>query len=163
TRRRAVLVVGPVRSVRDDPLSLMRRQGTWARPQELFVHPPPVRLDEAASGFLRDLEGTPSSALSSSAIAFHALPDSAPADAPPPPCPAPTPPPPPCATPPPATIAATPTGAPPLEPASSWCASSRRPAAPTWWWRWTISLSTTRAMKSSSSRSPRPPRSPHRP
>ncbi|MEO2098769.1 MAG: DUF58 domain-containing protein, partial [Brachybacterium sp.] len=74
------LVVGPVRSVRDDPLSLMRRQVTWAKEQELFVHPRTVRLDEAASGFLRDLEGTPSSDLSSSDIAFHALRDYAPGD-----------------------------------------------------------------------------------
>jgi len=80
TRRRAVLVVGPVRSVRDDPLSLMRRQVTWARSQELYVHPRTVRLDEAASGFLRDLEGTPSSDLSSSDIAFHALRDYVPGD-----------------------------------------------------------------------------------
>lgn len=80
TKRRAVLVVGPVRSVRDDPLSLMRRQVTWAKSQELFVHPRTVRLDEAASGFLRDLEGTPSSDLSSSDIAFHALRDYAPGD-----------------------------------------------------------------------------------
>lgn len=80
TRRRAVLVVGPVRSVRDDPLSLMRRQVTWAKSQELYVHPRTVRLDEAASGFLRDLEGTPSSDLSSSDIAFHALRDYTPGD-----------------------------------------------------------------------------------
>ena len=80
TKRRAVLVVGPVRSVRDDPLSLMRRQVTWARSQELYVHPRTVRLDEAASGFLRDLEGTPSSDLSSSDIAFHALRDYTPGD-----------------------------------------------------------------------------------
>ena len=80
TKRRAVLVVGPVRSVRDDPLSLMRRQVTWAKEQELFVHPRTVRLDEAASGFLRDLEGTPSSDLSSSDIAFHALRDYTPGD-----------------------------------------------------------------------------------
>ncbi|MDN6400309.1 MAG: DUF58 domain-containing protein, partial [Brachybacterium sp.] len=80
TKRRAVLVVGPVRSVRDDPLSLMRRQVTWAKEQELFVHPRTVRLDAAASGFLRDLEGTPSSHLSSSDIAFHALRDYAPGD-----------------------------------------------------------------------------------
>lgn len=80
TKRRAVLVVGPVRSVRDDPLSLMRRQVTWARSQELYVHPRTVRLDEAASGYLRDLEGTPSSDLSSSDIAFHALRDYAPGD-----------------------------------------------------------------------------------
>lgn len=80
TRRRAVLIVGPVRSVRDDPLSLMRRQVTWAKAQELYVHPRTVRLEEAASGFLRDLEGTPSSDLSSSDIAFHALRDYVPGD-----------------------------------------------------------------------------------
>jgi hypothetical protein len=80
TSRRAVLVVGPVRSVRDDPLSLMRRQVTWAKEQELFVHPRTVQLDEAASGYLRDLEGTPSSDLSSSDIAFHALRDYSPGD-----------------------------------------------------------------------------------
>lgn len=80
TKRRAVLVVGPVRSVRDDPLSLMRRQVTWAQAQELYVHPRTVRLDEAATGFLRDLEGTPSSHLSSSDIAFHALRDYVPGD-----------------------------------------------------------------------------------
>lgn len=80
TRRRSVLTVGPVRSVRDDPLSLMRRQVTWAKAQELYVHPRTVRLDEAASGFLRDLEGTPSSDLSSSDIAFHALRDYTPGD-----------------------------------------------------------------------------------
>ena len=39
-----------------------------------------MRLDEAASGFLRDLEGTPSSDLSSSDIAFHALRDYTPGD-----------------------------------------------------------------------------------
>lgn len=80
TKKRAVLVVGPVRSVRDDPLSLMRRQVTWAKSQELYVHPRTVRLDEAASGYLRDLEGTPSSDLSSSDIAFHALRDYVPGD-----------------------------------------------------------------------------------
>lgn len=73
TRRREVLVVGPVRSVRDDPLGLMRRQVTWARAQEVYVHPRTVRLDGFETGYLRDLEGTPSSALSSSDIAFHAL------------------------------------------------------------------------------------------
>lgn len=80
TTRRAVLVIGPVRSVRDDPLSLVRRQVTWAKEQDLFVHPRTVRIDGASSGFLRDLEGTPSAELSSSDIAFHALREYAPGD-----------------------------------------------------------------------------------
>lgn len=80
TTRRAVLVIGPARSARDDPLSLVRRQVTWVREQELFVHPRTVRLDGASSGFLRDLEGTPSAELSSSDIAFHALREYIPGD-----------------------------------------------------------------------------------
>ena len=80
TRRREVLVVGPVRSVRDDPLGLMRRQVTWAHEQEVYVHPRTVRLGGFETGYLRDLEGTPSSALSSSDIAFHALRDYVPGD-----------------------------------------------------------------------------------
>ncbi|MDO5661901.1 MAG: DUF58 domain-containing protein [Brachybacterium sp.] len=80
TRRRAVLRIGPVRSVRDDPLSLMRRQVTWAKAQDLYVHPRTVRLDAMATGILRDLEGTPSQDLSSSDIAFHALRDYQPGD-----------------------------------------------------------------------------------
>src|SRR5699024_3976677 len=59
---------------------MMRLLMTRDRPHELFDHPRTVRLDEAASGFLRDLEGTPSSDLSSSDIAFHALRDYAPGD-----------------------------------------------------------------------------------
>lgn len=80
TRRREVLVVGPVRSVRDDPLGLMRRQVTWAHEQEVYVHPRTVPLGDFETGYLRDLEGTPSSALSSSDIAFHALRDYVPGD-----------------------------------------------------------------------------------
>lgn len=80
TARRAVLEIGPVRSVRDDPLSLVRRQVVWAPAQEVFVHPRTVRLDEAASGYLRDLEGNPSMHLSSSDISFHALREYSPGD-----------------------------------------------------------------------------------
>ncbi|MGO2360513.1 MAG: DUF58 domain-containing protein [Brachybacterium tyrofermentans] len=80
TTRRALLVIGPVRSIRDDPLSLVRRQVTWVREQDLFVHPRTVRLDGASSGLLRDLEGTPSAELYSSDIAFHALREYTPGD-----------------------------------------------------------------------------------
>ncbi|MGP9682659.1 DUF58 domain-containing protein [Brachybacterium sp. AOP3-A1-3] len=80
TTRREVLIIGPVRSMRDDPLSLVRRQVTWATKQDLFVHPRTVRLDGASSGFLRDLEDTPSADLSSSDIAVHTLREYTPGD-----------------------------------------------------------------------------------
>lgn len=75
TSRRAVLRVGPVRSVKGDPLGLLRRQVRWTEPVELFVHPRTVQLDETTPGLIRDLEGITTRDLTNSDIAFHALRD----------------------------------------------------------------------------------------
>ncbi|KGM11967.1 hypothetical protein N869_02230 [Cellulomonas bogoriensis 69B4 = DSM 16987] len=75
TTRRAVVVVGPVRSVRGDPLGLMRRRVRWTDPVDLYVHPLLVSLQGAASGVLRDLEGQSTRSLSDSDMSFHALRD----------------------------------------------------------------------------------------
>lgn len=75
TRRRGVVPVGPVRSVRSDPLGLLRRVVEWTRPEELFVHPRTLSLSGSSSGFLRDLEGQVTQDISSSDISFHALRD----------------------------------------------------------------------------------------
>ncbi|WP_343047997.1 DUF58 domain-containing protein [Cellulomonas humilata] len=75
TARRAVIVVGPVRSVRGDPFGLVRRSVRWTRPVELFVHPLLVSLAGASSGLLRDLEGQSTRDLSDSDLSFHALRD----------------------------------------------------------------------------------------
>jgi uncharacterized protein (DUF58 family) len=75
TARRAVIVVGPVRSVRGDPFGLARRSVRWTRPVELFVHPLLVSLAGASAGLLRDLEGQASRDLSDSDLSFHALRD----------------------------------------------------------------------------------------
>ena len=80
TRRRAVLQVGPVRSVRADPLGLLRRQVKWTDPVELFVHPKTVYLDATSTGLVRDLEGITSRELTNSDISFHALRDYVPGD-----------------------------------------------------------------------------------
>lgn len=80
TARRAVIVVGPVRSVREDPLNLLRRQMKWTEPQDLFVHPATTALVGSASGFIRDLEGLPTRELSNSDVSFHALRDYVPGD-----------------------------------------------------------------------------------
>lgn len=80
TARRAVIVVGPVRSVRADPLHLLRRQVLWTEPRDLFVHPRTVPLAGAAAGFIRDLEGMPTTELSSADVSFHALRDYVPGD-----------------------------------------------------------------------------------
>jgi uncharacterized protein (DUF58 family) len=73
THRRAVLKVGPVSAVRGDPVGLFARTVTWSDPVDLFVHPRTVPMDGSSSGFLQDLEGLPTSALSNADLAFHAL------------------------------------------------------------------------------------------
>jgi uncharacterized protein (DUF58 family) len=80
TARRAVLQVGPVRSVRADPLSLLRRELLWTEPVDLFVHPRTTALAGSAAGFLKDLEGLPTTELSSADVSFHALRDYIPGD-----------------------------------------------------------------------------------
>ncbi|GEL94733.1 DUF58 domain-containing protein [Cellulomonas composti] len=75
TARRAVVVVGPVRSVRGDPLGLARRSVLWTRPVDLYVHPDLVALGGASAGLLRDLEGQSTRDLSDSDMSFHALRD----------------------------------------------------------------------------------------
>ena len=80
TTRRCVLTVGPVRSVREDPLGLVRRGVSWSDEQTLFVHPRVIRLPALTSGWLRDLEGKPTTDLSPSDVAFHTLREYVPGD-----------------------------------------------------------------------------------
>lgn len=80
TQRRDVIVVGPVRSVRADPLGLLRRQVLWTDPVDLYVHPRTVPLVGSAAGFIRDLEGLPTKDLSNADVSFHALREYVPGD-----------------------------------------------------------------------------------
>ena len=80
TERRAVISVGPTRSVRGDPLGLMRREVQWTDQQELFVHPRTSRLQGLSSGWLRDLEGQETNDRSQSDVAFHTLREYVPGD-----------------------------------------------------------------------------------
>lgn len=73
TARRAVVIVGPVRSVRGDALGLVRRQVRWTEPEELFIHPRTVALQSARTGIMRDLEGEATRVISENDMSFHAL------------------------------------------------------------------------------------------
>ena len=75
TTRRAVVTVGPVRSVRGDPLGMIRRRLQWTGGIDLYVHPKLVSLNGAASGVLKDLEGQATRVISDSDLSFHALRD----------------------------------------------------------------------------------------
>ncbi len=73
TVRRGVVTIGPVRSVRTDPLGLLRRETDRQRTAELFVHPRTVAIPSISTGLVRDLEGRPTRDLSTSDMSFHAL------------------------------------------------------------------------------------------
>ncbi|MDO4259969.1 MAG: DUF58 domain-containing protein [Actinomycetaceae bacterium] len=80
TRRRGVLQIGPARSVRSDPLGLLRRVREFSQPDVLYVHPKTLRIPFDVTGMLADIEGVATSRLSSSDVAFHALRDYVPGD-----------------------------------------------------------------------------------
>ncbi len=73
TSRRGVVSIGPVRTVRADPIGLVRRELVWTERAELFVHPRTIGIPSTTTGFVRDLEGNPTRDLSNSDVSFHAL------------------------------------------------------------------------------------------
>lgn len=80
TARRGVIEVGPVRSVRADPIGLVRRELVWTETAELIVHPRTVGVPSTSTGLVHDLEGAATRELSVSDLAFHALRDYQPGD-----------------------------------------------------------------------------------
>lgn len=73
TARREVLTIGPVRTVRADPIGLVRREVELAEATELFIHPRTIGIPSTTTGFVRDLEGNPTKQLADSDVSFHAL------------------------------------------------------------------------------------------
>jgi len=73
TSRRGIVPVGPARTVRADPIGLVRRELVWTGATDLFVHPRTIGIPSMSTGFVRDLEGNPTKDLTSSDISFHAL------------------------------------------------------------------------------------------
>lgn len=80
TERRGIVPIGPARTVRADPIGLMRREIVWSDTAELRVHPRTVAVSALSTGFIRDLEGSPTRDLTTSDIAFHALREYLPGD-----------------------------------------------------------------------------------
>lgn len=81
-RKRGLVDVGPVRSIRADPVGLLHRDVQWTEKHTLYVHPKTVNLPVTARGFIRDLEGTPSAQLVTDDISFHAIREYVPGDSP---------------------------------------------------------------------------------
>lgn len=81
-KRRGVVLVGPVSSVRGDPLGLLRRARAWSATREVLVYPTTVPAPSLGAGMRRDLEGQATKDLSMNDVAFHALREYAPGDDP---------------------------------------------------------------------------------
>ncbi len=79
--RRGVVSIGPISSVRGDPLGLLRREATWSQTRTLYIHPRTTAIPPTSAGFIRDLDGRPSSVLVDSDISFHAIREYVPGDA----------------------------------------------------------------------------------
>lgn len=80
TNRRGVIPVGPVRTVRADPVGLVRRELVWTGSSEVFVHPRTISIPSVSTGLIRDLEGNPTRDLADNDISFHALREYVPGD-----------------------------------------------------------------------------------
>lgn len=80
TSQRGVIPIGPVRTVRADPVGMVRRELAWTDEKQLFVHPRTIALPSTSTGLIRDLEGQPTRDLSNSDVSFHALREYTPGD-----------------------------------------------------------------------------------
>ena len=78
--RRGIIPIGPVRTVRGDPVGLVRHETVLAQRIDLFVHPRTIAIPSMSQGFVRDLEGVPTRDLTASDVAFHALREYQPGD-----------------------------------------------------------------------------------
>ena len=80
THRRAVVPIGPARSVKGDALGVARREVVSGGEVELYVHPRTIMLPSFSAGWIRDLEGRTTNDLSPSDVAFHTLREYTPGD-----------------------------------------------------------------------------------
>jgi uncharacterized protein (DUF58 family) len=80
TARRGIVKVGPVRTIRADPIGLVRRELVWTDSTELFVHPRTIAIPSTSTGFVHDLEGSATRDLTNSDVSFHALREYQPGD-----------------------------------------------------------------------------------
>jgi uncharacterized protein (DUF58 family) len=80
TARRGIVAIGPVRTIRADPIGLVRRELVWTQSTELFVHPRTIAIPSTSTGFVHDLEGSATRDLTNSDVSFHALREYQPGD-----------------------------------------------------------------------------------
>ncbi len=57
TRRRGIVAVGPVLTVDQDPLGMLRHERLRTNPQRVHIHPRTIHLGVQLNGTMRDVEG----------------------------------------------------------------------------------------------------------
>jgi uncharacterized protein (DUF58 family) len=77
---RGVVPIGPVRTIRADPIGIVRRERRWDERVDLFVHPRTISIPSISTGFVRDLEGIATNELTASDLSFHSLREYVPGD-----------------------------------------------------------------------------------
>jgi uncharacterized protein (DUF58 family) len=77
---RGIVRVGPVTTVRSDPIGMLRREHAFPDVHELYVHPRTVSLPSTSAGLIRDLEGNATRRLVDADMSFHAIREYAPGD-----------------------------------------------------------------------------------
>jgi len=78
--RRGIIRVGPMQFTRGDPIGILRREIGWPQVEEIFVHPVTTRLPPTSAGYLKDVEGQPTTQIVDSDLAFHAIREYVPGD-----------------------------------------------------------------------------------
>jgi hypothetical protein len=73
SQRRGVLKLGPITTVRTDPIATLRRENRLKEQRDIFVHPQTRQLPPTREGILRDLEGDPTSSIVDSDMSFHSV------------------------------------------------------------------------------------------
>ena len=80
TPRRGIIDVGPVTTLRTDPIGLLKREHAQANVHRLYVLPRTVSVPSTSAGFVRDLVGNPTTRIVDSDMSFHAIREYAPGD-----------------------------------------------------------------------------------
>ena len=72
-QKRGVIDIGPITTVRTDPVGVLRKELEWADVRKLYVHPKTTSVPNTSAGIIRDLEGNPTANLVNSDVSFHAI------------------------------------------------------------------------------------------
>lgn len=72
-QRRGKIQLGPMTTVKTDPVATLRRENQLLEKKEVYVYPKTVQLPRTREGILRDLEGDPTASIVDSDMSFHSV------------------------------------------------------------------------------------------